>query len=214
MGTSVRFWNRIAERYAKQPIADEDAYQHKLDKVRDCLNADHKVLEFGCGTGSTALLLAPGAGDYKAIDVSPKMIEIAQRKLASNPIDNLSFEISALEDFQAEKQSFDMILGMSILHLLEDPQAAISRVFELLKPGGIFVSSTACLGDNMGWFRYVGPVGSFLGLIPEVRVFSRADLQNSLKGAGFDIEYQFVPEGKSIACFLVARRPLANTKCR
>ena len=207
MGTSVRFWNRIAERYAKQPIADEGAYQHKLDKIREYLTADHKVLEFGCGTGSTALLLAPSAGSYQAIDVSPKMIEIAQRKLAVNPIDNLNFDVFSLEDFQGARQSFDLILGMSILHLLEDPQGAISRVFDMLKPGGLFVSSTACLGDNMGWFRYVGPVGSFLGLIPEVRVFSRNDLQNSLKVAGFDIEYQFVPEGKSIACFLVARRP-------
>ncbi len=53
------FWDRIAERYAKQPIADEAAYQKKLQVTRDYFRPDMAVLEFGCGTGSTAIAHAP-----------------------------------------------------------------------------------------------------------------------------------------------------------
>src|SRR5215217_1657238 len=54
-----RFWDNLAERYARQPIADEAAYQTKLDITRSYLHPDMAVLEFGCGTGSTALQHAP-----------------------------------------------------------------------------------------------------------------------------------------------------------
>ena len=71
-----------------------------------------------------------------------------------------------MEEFSAPEGSYDMVLGLSILHLLEDTGAAIAKVHRMLKPGGVFITSTACLGDRMKWFGYVAPVGSFLGLIP------------------------------------------------
>ena len=46
-----KFWDKIAERYSKKPIADEDAYQKKLQVTRDYFRTDMEVLEFGCGTG-------------------------------------------------------------------------------------------------------------------------------------------------------------------
>ena len=54
-----RFWDRVAEGYAKKPVADEAAYQKKLQVTRDYFRPDMEVLEFGCGTGSTAIAHAP-----------------------------------------------------------------------------------------------------------------------------------------------------------
>jgi cyclopropane fatty-acyl-phospholipid synthase-like methyltransferase len=59
MTTSPRFWNWMAKRYARQPVANEAAYRQKLETARSYLRPDMNVLEFGCGTGSTALLHAP-----------------------------------------------------------------------------------------------------------------------------------------------------------
>ena len=52
---SAKFWDRIAARYSKKPVADEAAYQKKLQITRKYLRPDSRVLEFGCGTGSTAI---------------------------------------------------------------------------------------------------------------------------------------------------------------
>ena len=59
MDASAKFWNKVAAGYAKQPIADEAADQRKLKVTQEYLQPSMNVLEFGCGTGSTAIVHAP-----------------------------------------------------------------------------------------------------------------------------------------------------------
>ena len=59
MKQQSKVWDRFAKRYAKSPVADQDAYQKKLQITREYLRPDMEVLEFGCGTGSTAIAHAP-----------------------------------------------------------------------------------------------------------------------------------------------------------
>lgn len=202
---SARFWDRIAKRYARTPIADEAAYQKKLQITREHLRSDMEALEFGCGTGSTALAHAPFVKHILAIDISSKMIEIAQGKAEASSTRNVTFLQSGIEEFGAPERTFDVVLGLSILHLLKDREQAISKVHELLKPGGVFVSSTACLGDTMGYFKLIAPLGRIFGLLPLVKVFTRQELSDSLIRAGFEIEHQWQP-GKGKSVFIVAKK--------
>ena len=205
MKTSPKFWDNIAERYSKQPIADEAAYQKKLQVTRQYFQPDMEVLEFGCGTGSTAILHAPYVKQIQAIDISSKMIEIAQDKAEAAKIKNITFQQSTIETFNASDQSFDIVLGLSILHLLEDKEGMIAKIHKMLKPGGLFITSTACLGDTMGWFRFIAPIGHFLGLLPLVKVFTVKDLEESLTNGSFEIDYQWQP-GKGKAVFMIAKK--------
>ncbi len=205
MNQSAKFWDKIAERYSKQPIADEAAYQKKLEVTRGYFRPDMEVLEFGCGTGSTAIIHAPHVNHIRAIDISANMIEIAQAKADAQNIENITFEQATIEDISVAEQSLDVVLGLSILHLLEDKEAAIAKVYKILKPGGLFVTSTACLGDTMQWFKLIAPVGRFFGLMPLVKVFTAKDLEKSLTDAGFGIDYQWQP-GQGKAVFIVAKK--------
>lgn len=204
--SSARFWDRLAKRYSRQPVADEASYQKKLQITRDLFRPDMKLLEFGCGTGSTALVHAPHVNHIHAIDISAKMIEIAKDKAAKANVSNVTFEQATLETIRPQDEGFDMILGLSILHLVEDRDAAIRKVVELLKPGGYFISSTACLGDNMKIFKLIAPIGGWLGLLPVLRVFSTKQLVTSLENAGLEIEQRWSP-GKNKGVFIVARKP-------
>ncbi|MCP4319127.1 MAG: methyltransferase domain-containing protein [Hyphomicrobiales bacterium] len=94
-----RFWDKIAERYSRKPVADEDAYQRKLQVTREYLRPDMEVLEFGCGTGSTAIAHAPYVKHIEAIDISSKMIEIAHGKADAGKVENVTFEQATIEDF-------------------------------------------------------------------------------------------------------------------
>jgi len=205
MAPSAKFWDRIAERYARRPVADEASYRTKLQVTRSYFRPDMKVLEFGCGTGSTAIAHAPHVRHIQAIDVSSKMLAIARAKAAAAGVTNVTFEQAAIDDFDAPEGTYDAVLGLSILHLLEDKEAAIARVHAMLKPGGVFVTSTACLGDSMKYLKLVAPVGRALGLMPLVRVFTAKDLEKSLTDAGFAIDHLWQP-GKDKAVFIVAMK--------
>jgi ubiquinone/menaquinone biosynthesis C-methylase UbiE len=200
-----KFWDRIAKGYAKKPVADEAAYRKKLEVTREYLRSDMDVLEFGCGTGTTAIAHAPYVKHIQAIDISPKMIEIARGKATADNVANVTFDVSTIEEFSAPDESFDAVMGHSILHLLEDKEAAIAKVHGLLKPGGVFVTSTVCLGGKMKFFKIIVPIGNFLGLIPLIRFFTAQELADSLVAGGFEIDHRWQPE-KSIAVFIVAKK--------
>jgi len=204
-GPSSKFWDRIAARYARKPVADEAAYQTKLDKTREYLRADMEVLEFGCGTGSTALALAPQVKHIRATDISPRMLAIARGKAETAKVGNVTFEEAAIDHFTAPEASFDAVLGHSILHLLEDKDAVIAKVHRMLKPGGVFVSSTACIGDMTVFLRPFLAAGHFLGALPFVSVFTERNLLDGLSEAGFVLEHHWRP-GKGKSLFIIARK--------
>lgn len=201
-----RFWDRLAEKYARQPIADQPSYQRKLAATRALLRPETEMLEFGCGTGATAIAHAPHVRQITAIDISEGMLAIAQRQAAAAKVTNIRFERAAIGDYAAAEASFDMVLGMSVLHLVADRDTVIRKVHRLLRPGGHFISSTACLGDSMGFFRPIAPLGRALGLLPLLRVFTRQELLASITGAGFEILEEWQP-GRGKAVFVVARKP-------
>jgi ubiquinone/menaquinone biosynthesis C-methylase UbiE len=138
METSPKFWDKIADKYSRQPIADEESYQKKLAKSQTYFRPDMELLEFGCGTGGTAIIHAPHVKRIRAVDISPKMIEIARSKADAARVTNVDFEVQTIETLDAPHGSFDAILGMSIMHLVEDKDAVLKKVFRLLKPGGAF----------------------------------------------------------------------------
>ncbi len=205
MGASV-FWDRLADKYARQPVADESAYQTKLRITREHFRPDMSVLEIGCGTGSTAIVHAPFVRSIRALDFSERMLEIARAKAMSAKVENVSFEQADITALSEPDNAQDVVLAMSILHLLKDPDAMIGKAFAMLKPGGMFFSSTACLGDTMKMFKFIAPVGRVVGLLPQLSVMSAGELLEKHRRAGFTIEQTWQP-GRNAALFVVARKP-------
>ena len=120
-----------------------------LENTKKHLHATDIVLDYGCATGTKALELAGNVKKIYSIDISSKMIEAAKRKAVEHKIENVDFTQATIFDERYKKESFDVILAFNILHLLEDNQQAMQRITELLKPGGLFISTTPCLGEDM-----------------------------------------------------------------
>ncbi|WP_299949696.1 class I SAM-dependent methyltransferase, partial [uncultured Ruegeria sp.] len=105
-----RFWNLMARSYARRPVQNQAAYEYKLNTTSRHLSPQDRVLEFGCGTGTTALIHAPKVAHIDAIDYSSEMISIAQEKAKVQGIKNVNFEVSAVNggekvDHWAEQKS-------------------------------------------------------------------------------------------------------------
>ena len=89
--------------------------------------------------------------EIDAIDISSKMIKVAKDKAAAGKIENVNFEQSDIFDSKYTSQSYDVILAFNMLHTIPNPENAVQRVNELLKPDGLFISVTPCLGDKMSF---------------------------------------------------------------
>ncbi len=208
MNRSARFWDRMARRYSKTPIKDEASYERKLAQTREHLRAEHQLLELGCGTGGTALRHAPSVDKITAVDYSNEMLDIARERAAAAGVENIEFLCASLESLTAEAGSFDVVLALSLLHLVDDRDDALARIFAWLKPGGVFVSSTACLAEHHGFLRYIKPVAQRIGLFPSLEIFSVEALRGSIETAGFVIEDLWLQgHNRPHVAFCVARRP-------
>lgn len=202
---SASFWDKIASKYAKKPVADQAAYDAKLTRLRALVRAEDRMLEIGCGTGSTALHLAPDIAEVTATDISREMIAIAERKRMETNASGVRFR-QAAADLRLGEAPFDIVTAFSLLHLVEDVSAVLAAVYAQTRPGGLFVSKTVCLGDSNGALRLFVRGLHLVGLAPRVTMLSKASLCAALIEAGFDIlESQYFGKGR-LNPFIIAQR--------
>lgn len=209
MDADARFWDRLAEGYAKKPLPNPAATARKLAITRELLRPEMRLLDLGCGTGTILLDLAPAVAEAHGVDVSPAMIAIAERKAAAAGATNVRFRAApagTLED--VPDASYDCVCAYNLIHLVPDPPALLRAVHRILPAGGAFVSATACLGGT--WFppyALLLPVLRWIGTAPSVTLFSASELRAMLTTAGFvDIDAPDVGN-TAPAVFLVARKP-------
>lgn len=101
--------------------------------LANCPN--QKVLEYGCGTGSYAFLLAKRGAKVTGIDICKEAIDLAQKEASENGFKNITFLVMDAEAMQFENNSFDFICGTGILHHL-NLQNSIAELSRVLKSDG------------------------------------------------------------------------------
>jgi ubiquinone/menaquinone biosynthesis C-methylase UbiE len=208
MTSETKFWDNIAAKYAASPVKNVTAFERKQAIAREHLRADSNVLEIGSGTGSLALALSAYAGHIHALDFSAEMLRIARGKQEAQGVSNVTFREGTLDGalpFDAE--TFDAALAFSILHLVPDRQQVLRNIWKLLKPGGSFISSNACLSDSWIPFGPLITVMRWFGKAPVVHCYDRATIMREMRDAGFSqVQERDVGAEKMIA-LIVARKP-------
>lgn len=204
----ARFWDRTARKYAADVIADPAGYERTLERTQHYLKAGDAVLEVGCGTGTTALRLAPCVARLVATDVSGEMIAIAREKAAAQGCANAVFEAARADAPDRPDGSFDAVLAFNVLHLVAARAAVLRNIHRLLKPGGLFISKTPCLAQMGLPVRLLVPVMQAIGKAPHVAFFTDAELEREITAAGFKIveRARHGTRGKDTRPFLVARK--------
>jgi ubiquinone/menaquinone biosynthesis C-methylase UbiE len=187
ISSDARFWDRTARKYAAGAIGDQAGYERTLVRTSALLRPDDNVLELGCGTGTTALRLAPNVDTYLATDISAEMIAIAEERHTTTPAANLAFRAGAAEEIAPEPAPYNAILGFNYLHLVRDLSGTLSHIHTLLAPAGLFISKTPCVGDMNPLIRLVLPLMRVIGKAPYAGVFRASELTKLINAAGFEI---------------------------
>ena len=210
LARKARFWDRIAPKYAAGPIADMAGYEATLRRVQALLSTEQDVLEIGCGTGSTALRLAPFTRRMLATDVSAGMIAIARERLAAQPLPQLGFAVADADAPVLGQGVYDVVLAFSVLHLVGDLDHALQLLVQALRPGGLLISKTPCMTEmNPLIPRLALPLMQAIGKAPPVLCFDAQQLQSAIVRQGLEIVSveRHGTRGKDIRAFIVARKP-------
>lgn len=186
--TAREYWNERSVNYdAMIGTSYGEAYRKTAEKMLPYLAPDARVLDFACGTGLVTLAIAQQVGSVCAIDISDEMLRRLREKLRAQGVENVTAAQLDLFDPSLAEGSFDAVLACNVLHYLSDRAAALARIRALLRPNGVFLSVTDCLGEGFTPEREKKRQQVAEGKLPYVAYDTMHGLAQEVAAAGFEI---------------------------
>ena len=175
-------------------------WSRRVRMLSSHLRPDMKVLELGCGTAYFTRELAQTGATITAIDISPELLEEARR---SCPAGNVTFETQNASALNYRDETFDSVVGSSVLHHLE-LAPAVNEIHRVLRPRGtIYFTEPNMMNPQIAMQKNIPWIKRRLGDSPDETAFFRWPLERLLKRAGFrevriepfDFLHPKIPEG-------------------
>jgi 2-polyprenyl-6-hydroxyphenyl methylase/3-demethylubiquinone-9 3-methyltransferase len=176
--------------------------------------AGSRVLDVGCGAGRLALMCATAADHVDGFDFSEAAVRIAELNARACNIENVSFFIAGLDDYQTAKR-YEVVTLVGVLEHVKDPVTSLARVNGYLKEGGTAVVSCPNFLNFRG-HTYMTLLTLF-GLpmsLADLRQVSYMDMRRWCQATGFELHksvgaiYGFAWGEKAILD-MIKRVPLA-----
>ena len=153
MRNSQNFWDKNTGRYDHFMRKDAAAYERLYELLRPVVR-QKTVLELATGTGLIAKHIVCSAEHIEATDASQKMIEQAKQGVKSA---KLYFSVQDMFHLPYADQSFDVVIVVNALHIVPEPEKALSEIRRVLKDDGVLVAPTFTHADN----TFFGKVKAF-----------------------------------------------------
>jgi ubiquinone/menaquinone biosynthesis C-methylase UbiE len=93
-----------------------------------------RVLELGCGTGKNSAWLATHARELVALDFSPGMLDVAQRRVRAAHVRFVEHDIT--RPWPVDSGSWDVVVGNLVLEHVRDLAPIYAEAARVLRPGG------------------------------------------------------------------------------
>jgi SAM-dependent methyltransferase len=128
-----------------------------------------RILDIGCGAGGTLQALSPH-GEVRGLDPSPEIVERARAKAGCE------VRVGSLpRDVSYPPGSFDVVTLLDVLEHIEEDEASLAAVRDLLAPGGVLALTVPA-------FRFLWSGHDVVN--EHRRRYTRAELRRKLEGAG------------------------------
>ena len=164
-------------------------FQRRVQMLTSHITPAMSVLEIGCGIGLFTVEIAKTNAQVTAIDISPDLLEIARAKINQA---NVHFQIENAYRLSFPAQSFDTIIGSSVLHHLE-VETALTEFYRVLKPGGtVYFTEPNLLNPHIFLERKIPFLRKILHVSPDETAFILWRLRRQMVQAGFT-DIQIMP---------------------
>lgn len=180
---------RIAIYNSDDEVRFEEGGRRDADRVGEHISPASVVLDFGCGSGRVARYVAPLCAELWAVDVSPRMLELAAERLA----DSTNVRFARCHDVtipDVASASVDVVYSLLVLQHLEREDAflVLRELRRVIRPTGVAVLSFPNLladGYLEGFVRYAltGEVANQA----RARVYTPQEVERLLPAAGFSV---------------------------
>ena len=197
------FWNRISGIYDFV----ENTFNGKVNRdiaqyVANLMTEDDNVLECACGTGMFSLPIARRCKSLTATDFADKMLRQAQNKCKDLP--NILFELADITRLNYDDESFDKVVAANVIHLLDNPSAAMSELMRVCKTGG-FVIIPTYINESTKSASAAAKFFNILGANFK-HEFSAATYQEFFKEMGYNVSEYYVADGRMPCCAAIIRK--------
>lgn len=203
------FWDKVAGLYDfVEGILNEKVYQGTGKAVAEEIAPDDHVLECACGTGAISVCVAPVCAQLTATDFSKKMLAQAARK--TKQFANVTIMEANINQLDFPDARFDKVIAGNVIHLLDDPKAAVKELARVCKPGGKVIIPTYI---NMT----EGKTGKIAALFGKAgagfkRQFDMESYKRFFREAGYkDVTYRLV-DGKMPCAIAVIKNEKPNER--
>lgn len=107
-----------------------------------------KVLDLGCGDGTTAVPAAQRGADVLGIDIARNLVEVGARRAKELGLSNLRFqEGDAVALDGVEDRSFDLVVSIFGAMFAPKPHDVVKEMLRVVRPGGRIVMGNWIPGD-------------------------------------------------------------------
>lgn len=157
------FWDCVAGVYdIFVNVINVKVHRELCEKVAALITADDEVLECACGTGMLSAYIAPKCKSLVATDFSFGMLKRTRAKCRKYA--NVECRLANISALDFADDSFDVVVAGNVIHLLDEPEAALCELDRVCKAGGKLIIPTymnkRAHDDTSGFIKALGKAGA------------------------------------------------------
>ena len=201
------FWDNVAGVYdVFVNVINRETHQKLKKIVSSLIEPGDTVLECACGTGLLSAVIAQKCRQLTATDFSEKMLKKAEKNCRA--FRNITYDQADITALPCPDSSFDKVVAANVIHLLDNPLAAISELNRVCKDGGMLIIPTYMNKDDKGKTSgFAGAVGK--AGVDFKRQFTVESYRQFFLDAGYPDVKVFLADGRIPCAAAVMRKAVS-----
>ena len=168
------FWDKVARIYDLSESINGKVYREMIKITKSLVPSGARVLECAGGTGELSLAAAEKAESVICTDNSEKMLDVAREKADRRGITNIRFGRQNIFKLAADDEEYDVVIAGNVLHLLNDPEAAVRELYRVTKRKGRILLPTFVTRASSAFTKATLKIYELFGFNPSMEFTPRS----------------------------------------